>query len=95
MDILKQRLGRPDLIGPVAGETAGGLRMYCSIRDGLIVNWMVKDRVGRILWGCPDCGTIHAYYPSAVYDPTWTRGGGECCERGMRKLFDNLQVWRP
>jgi len=95
VDILKQRLGRPDLIGPVKGEISGSLRMYVSIRDGIIVNWTVKDRVGRMLWGCPDCGTVHAYYPSAVYDPSWTRGYGDCCERGMRKLFATNELWKP
>lgn len=93
-DILKLRTGRPDLMGPFYGKLSGGLGLYISVRDGLIVNWLVKDRVGRILFGCPSCGTIHAYYASAVYDPTWTAGGGECCEKAMRGLFTSGELWR-
>jgi hypothetical protein len=96
IDSLQARLGLPNLVGPVKGTTAGAARLYLDMRDGVIVNWIVQDRAGRVLWMCGDCLTTHFWYPNAVYDPTWTAKGGECCERGMKALFQQEnKLWRP
>lgn len=95
VDLVKKRLDRPDLIGPVAGGLVGSAKLYLDMQDGVIRGWLVKDNAGRLMWACPSCLVVHWYYPNALYDPQVMGKGGDCCERGMRRLFQTNPLWKP